>query len=310
MKSSRVIQTVCGPIAPEKLGFTLPHEHVMCDFVGAEQTGPHRWDRDQVVAVMQPYLEAIHERGIRGFVDCSPDYIARDPLLLARLSKNTGLHIVTNTGLYKEPFLPAYAFTESADQLATRWIAEIREGIGDSGIKAGFIKIAVNPGPLIPIQQKIVRAAARTQRATGAVIASHTASGLAALEQLGILQEEEVDPGRFIFVHADSEVDERYLLQVAESGAWVEYDQLKEEEEVHYLRLVRNLVNAGYADRLLLSHDEGWYQVGEKQGGEVRDYQYIPTRFVEQMRETGFDEALIHRLTVENPARAFSLPAA
>lgn len=310
MEPIQVIQTVRGPIAPNELGFTLPHEHVMCDFISAEQTGPHRWDQDEVVAVMQPYLEAIREQGIRGFVDCSPDYIARDPLLLARLSENTDLHIVTNTGLYKEPFLPAHAFTESADQLAARWTTEIREGIGDSGIKAGFIKIAVNPGPLIPIQQKIVRAAARTQLATGAVIASHTASGVAALEQLEILQEEQVDPDRFIFVHADSEMDERYHLQVAERGAWVEYDQLKEEEEQRYLRLIRNLVNAGYADQLLLSHDAGWYQVGEKRGGEVHDYQYIPTRFVEQMRTTGFEEVLIRRLTVKNPARAFSLPAA
>jgi len=307
MAATRVIQTVRGPIGPEELGFTLPHEHVMCDFIGANQTGPHRWDRNEVVQVMEPYLKAIHALGVRSFVDCSPKFIARDPLVLARLAEGTGLHILTNAGLYKEPFLPPYAFEESADQLAARWAKEIQETIGDTGIRAGFIKIAVNPGPLIPIQQKIVRAAARTHRNTGAVIASHTASGLAALEQLEILEEEGVDPDRFIVVHADTEPDERYHLRIAERGAWVEYDQLREEEEERHLRLIRMMVDAGRAEQVLISHDAGWYNVGEKRGGQVRDYEYIPERFVGRLREAGAGEALVHLLTVENPARAFAL---
>ena len=307
--SMLVIQTVRGPISPESLGFALPHEHVMCDFIGAAETGPQRWDPDEVVAVMQPYLQRIRDLGVRGFVDCSPAFIARDPLVLRRLSEATGLHIVTNAGLYKEPFLPPYAFAESADQLADRWIAEIREGIGDTGIRAGFVKIAVNPGPLIPIQQKIVRAAARAQIATGAVVASHTASGVAALEQLDILEREGADPGRFIFVHADVETEERYHLQVAARGAWVEYDQLKQEEEARSLQLIRSMVDAGYSERLLISHDAGWYNVGEAGGGQVRGYEYIPQRFVAQLRDAGCGEGQIHQLTVTNPARAFSLPA-
>lgn len=307
--SMLVIQTVRGPISPESLGFALPHEHVMCDFIGAAETGPQRWDPDEVVAVMQPYLQRIRDLGVRGFVDCSPAFIARDPLVLRRLSEATGLHIVTNAGLYKEPFLPPYAFAESADQLADRWIAEIREGIGDTGIRAGFVKIAVNPGPLIPIQQKIVRAAARAQIATGAIVASHTASGVAALEQLDILEREGADPGRFIFVHADVETEERYHLQVAARGAWVEYDQLKQEEEARSLQLIRSMVDAGYSERLLISHDAGWYNVGEAGGGQVRGYEYIPQRFVAQLRDAGCGEGQIHQLTVTNPARAFSLPA-
>ena len=307
--SMLVIQTVRGPISPESLGFALPHEHVMCDFIGVAETGPQRWDPDEVVAVMQPYLQRIRDLGVRGFVDCSPAFIARDPLVLRRLSEATGLHIVTNAGLYKEPFLPPYAFAESADRLADRWIAEIREGIGETGIRAGFVKIAVNPGPLIPIQQKIVRAAARAQIATGAIVASHTASGVAALEQLDILEREGADPGRFIFVRADVETEERYHLQVAARGAWVEYDQLKQEEEARSLQLIRSMVDAGYSERLLISHDAGWYNVGEAGGGQVRGYEYIPQRFVAQLRDAGCGEGQIHQLTVTNPARAFSLPA-
>lgn len=305
-----VIQTVRGRIDPGELGFTLPHEHVMCDFIGAAETGPHRWEREEVIEVMRPYLERICELGVRGFVDCSPAFIARDPLVLRRLSELTRLHIVTNAGLYKEPFLPAYAFDESADELAARWIAEFEEGIGDTGVKPGFIKVAVNPGRLIPIQQKIVRAAARTHLATGALIASHTVSGVAALEQLDILEEEGVAPDRFVYVHADEEPEMAHHFAVAERGAWVEYDQLKKQEEERHLRLVAAMVDAGYADQLMISHDAGWYQVGEERGGEVRDYEYIPGTFLGRMRSVGLGDEVVHQLIVENPARAFAMSAA
>ena len=162
-----VVQTVSGPISPDALGLTLVHEHVMVDFIGADRTGPHRWDRDQVVQTMLPYLQALRQRGVTGFVDCSPMYLGRDPLVLARLAELTGLHILTNTGLYKEPYLPREAFDLQARELADEWVREWEEGIDHTEIKPGFIKIAVNPGPLLPIQQTIVRAAAIAHLATG-----------------------------------------------------------------------------------------------------------------------------------------------
>lgn len=303
------IQTVLGPIAADTFGFVLPHEHVMCDFIGADQTGADRWNADEVVEVMAPYLSAIKDFGITGFVDCTPEYIGRDPLVLRRLAERTGLHIATNTGLYKEPYLPPYAFAETADQLAARWICELEHGIGATGIKPGFIKIAVNPGPLIPIQQKIVRAAARAHLATGAVIASHTAHGVAALEEIDILEEEGVDPRHLIVVHTDTEKDFSYHLQIARRGAWVEYDHLNAGEEQHYLEWIGDLIASGFADQLLLSHDAGWYWVGEEGGGQVNDFEYIPSRFIPALAQAGFDEALIRQLTVINPARAFAMAA-
>jgi len=77
-----IIQTVRGAIAPEDLGRTLAHEHIMVDFVGAAQTGAHRWVRDDVVQRMLPYLQALSQRGLSGFVDCTPMYLGRDPLVL------------------------------------------------------------------------------------------------------------------------------------------------------------------------------------------------------------------------------------
>jgi phosphotriesterase-related protein len=304
---SRWIQTALGPIPASELGLTLPHEHILCDFIGAEKTGKHRYNPDEVVEVIQPYLQQIRDLGVKSFFDCTPMFIGRDVEVLARLSKATGLNIVTNTGLYKEPFLPQYAFEISADELAEMWVKEFEEGIEGTPIKPGFIKIAVNPGSLISVQQKIVRAAARTHHATGLTIASHTAHGPAALETIDILEEEKVAPENFIVVHTDAESNHDEHLQIAKRGAWVEYDGIGGKPPEQHLTWIASLLDAGYENQLLLSMDAGWYSVGEERGGKVRDYTYLIKEFIPRMREAGIAEGTIHKLTVTNPARAFAI---
>jgi len=171
------VQTVLGPIAAEEMGFVLAHEHVMVDFIGAEETSPDRWDADEVVEVMAPYLLELVELGVRTFVDCTPAYIGRDVTVLQRLSQETGLHILSNTGWYKAPYLPARAFEQSAEEIAAEWIAEWEQGIDGTDVRPGLIKIAVNPGPLVPVQRTIVKAAALTSLTTGLTIAAHTGHG-------------------------------------------------------------------------------------------------------------------------------------
>ncbi|MFC2076894.1 phosphotriesterase [candidate division KSB1 bacterium] len=301
------IQTVTGAISPDDMGLTLPHEHVMVDFVGADKVNRFRYDADEVVATMLPYLKEIKRLGVRTFVDCTPDYLGRDPEILARLSRATGLNIITNTGWYKEPYLPKEAWTISVNKLAAGWIAEIEEGIGNTGIKAGFVKIAVNPGPLIPVQRKIVTAAARTSVVTGAVIASHTVSGVAALEQLDIIEREGVDPGSFIYVHADGEPDWKYHLETAKRGAWVEFDSIGPGSATKRLEMIMQMLDQGYEDNLLLSQDAGWYNVGEPGGGNIRGFAYMVEEFIPALRAAGVNQKLIDKLTVVNPARAFTI---
>lgn len=308
---SRQIQTVRGLIAAENFGPALVHEHVMCDFIGAERTGKHRYGAREVVEVMRPYLDAVRAQGVTGFVDCTPMFIGRDPEVLARLSEDVGIHILTNTGLYKAPFLPQFAFDLPPDKLAELWVREFEEGIEGTGVRPGFIKIAVNPGHLVPVQQKIVRAACWTSRATGMVIACHTAKGVAAGEAIDIVQGEDVPAENFIFVHADSEPDPDQHLAAARRGAWVEYDGIRPKTQERSLERVRAMLSRGFADRLLLSQDAGWYYVGEHRGGEpaekIRGYTYLWERFLPLLHESGTPEATIARLIVENPARAFAL---
>ncbi|MEM2795477.1 MAG: hypothetical protein QXY49_06455, partial [Thermofilaceae archaeon] len=131
-----VIRTVLGDITPDKLGMALTHEHVICDFIGADKVDRSRYSRTEVFEIMFPYLAEIKQLGVSGFIDCTPAFIGRDPLLLSELSKAIGLHILTNTGLYKEPFLPRYAFEYSADQLAEIWALEIEEGVENEIVRA------------------------------------------------------------------------------------------------------------------------------------------------------------------------------
>lgn len=300
------IRTVLGDISPEKFGLALAHEHIMCDFIGADKASRERYNPNEVFDVMLPYLKEIQELGVTGFVDCTPAFMARDGQLLASLSEASGIHILTNTGLYKEPYLPKYAFEHSADQLMDIWTSEFKKGIEGTSVKAGFIKIAVNPGPIIPIQEKVVRAAARCSLSTGAAIACHTASGIAATHLLKTVDDEGLNPDRLIVVHCDAEEDSRYHLEIAHHGAWVEYDALREENAEKTLALTRLMVQNGFEDHILLSQDAGWYNVGEKEGGNIRGYAYLIRDFV-PMLEQDLSHELVSKILVKNPARAFQI---
>ncbi|NLX37643.1 MAG: phosphotriesterase [Chloroflexi bacterium] len=301
------IETVCGPIAPAALGATLIHEHILVDFGGASVTGPHRWDRQQVFDHMLPYLSAIRHQGLTTLVDCTPMYLGRDAPLLRRLALQSGLQIITNTGLYKEPYLPPWAFDLSAEELTAVWVSEARDGIGATGIRPGFIKIAVNPGPLVPIQRKIVAAAALTHLQTGLVVASHTGHAIAAHESLDIAAAAGMSLGRYIIVHADAISDLDEHVRLAKRGAWLEYDALGTRPAEEHARLLLAMLERGYGEQLLLSHDAGWYHVGEPNGGEVRPFTFLMDTFVPLLRQYGVDQSTIERLIIINPARALAI---
>ncbi len=304
--------TVRGPIAATDFGKALVHEHVMCDFIGASETGRHRYNPEEIVKVMLPLLKAVKERGFSGFVDATPAYIGRDPQVLKRLSELTGLHILTNTGYYgaaNDKFLPSHAFSETPDQLATRWISEWREGIDGTGIKPGFIKIGVDPGPLSDVDRKLVQAAARTHLQTGLTIACHTGEAQAATEVLETIKSEGVDPSALIIVHADSIPDEQVHERLAKEGAWLEYDAIGAKPIGEHVRLIDTMVRKGFADRLLLSHDAGWYWVGEPDGGKgkIRPYTTLMDELLPALKSIGVSEAVLRKLLVDNPREAFTI---
>jgi len=302
--------TVRGPIEPAAMGVTLPHEHVLVDFAGAAIAAKRRYDPDEVFEVVKPHLEHIRDLGCQTFCECTPAYLGRDPELLARLAEATGLRILTNTGYYNAnggQHLPEHARRESAEALADRWTAEWEDGIDGTGIRPGFIKIGVDRGPLPETSRKLVRAAALTHKRTGLTIAAHTGDGAAALEELDLLKNENVDPSAFIWVHAQNERDRSIHEQVAARGAWVEFDGLGPNRVDRHLELVRAMKEAGRLDRVLLSHDAGWYRVGEPGGGRYRPHDTLFEAFLPALSEAGFTERERRRLIVTNPAEAFAI---
>jgi phosphotriesterase-related protein len=304
-----VIDSVTGPISADALGVTLVHEHVLVDFIGADRVSQARYDRDKAFTKALPHLERIYQLGCRTLAECTPAYIGRDPMLLARLAQASKLHILTNTGYYgaaNDKFLPPHAFKESADQLAARWIREAREGIDGTGIKPAFMKIGVDAGPLSDVDGKLVRAAARTHRATGLTICSHTGDGVAALAQVAVLEKEGAPLGSFVWVHAQNESDPTIHTQVARRGAWVSFDGISAQSLERHLGSVLAMREAGLLDRVLVSQDAGWYHVGEPDGGTYRPHGLIFTDFLPALRDRGLTAREITQLMVENPRAALT----
>lgn len=299
--------TVNGLIETEAMGLTLPHEHIMVDFIGAEETGRDRYERKKVIETMQPYLEEVKEKGVKTFVDCTPMYLARDVKVLHQLSQNTGMNILTNTGQYKEPYLPEVTFKIEARELARQWIDEYKSGIENTDIKPGFIKTAVDPGGLNSIQKKVIKAAALTSRETGLTIATHTGCGQSAQEILDILEETGVAPEKWIFVHAQNEEDYELLQEIGEKGAWIELDGIGPDSVQEHILPLLYLLDAGLKDRILLSQDAGWYEVGEEPENEKKPYTFIFDFFLSEAENKGISKKTLDSLMIENPAAAFSI---
>lgn len=308
--SRNFVQTVTGSVDVDMMGYTLEHEHVLVDFIGAGQAGAHRYNREEVFETVLPYLKQLKKLGFKTFVECTPQYLGRDVILLKKLSLESGLNIITNTGLYgtqNGKYLPAYAFHESPEQLAERWISEWERGIENTGVKPGFIKISVDKAPIKDFQANLVKAAAITHLSTGLTIASHTGEAEAALEQLEILKEHKVHPSAFIWVHAQAEKSPDKHLQVLQKGTWASYDGAAWEKPERYYELINFAKESGFMDQVLISHDAGWYHVGEQGGGEYKGYDSISNFLIPLMKSHGYQNADIEKLLKINPVKALEI---
>jgi phosphotriesterase-related protein len=290
---------LAAPALPQRT--TLVHEHVMVDFIGADQIRPGRYDPEEVFRTAKPKLEEVKRLGCRRLLECTPNYIGRDARLLRRLSDAVGIEIWTNTGIYgaaNHKYVPAFAREESAEQLARRWVEEARKGV--DGVKPRFIKTGVNRGPLHELDRKLVRAAALCSRETGLTIASHTGDGKAALEEIEIVSAAGVKPSKLVWVHAQNEKDHSIHERAARAGAWVEFDGIGPKSADWHLECVRFMGEKGLIGSTLISQDAGWYHVDEPGGGNYRGYAYLYTDFAPSL-----DAQWVKRLLVDNPERAF-----
>ena len=306
------VMTVAGPIAVGELGKTLPHEHILVDFVGAGATGYHRWDRSEVIRKTLPNLRELKEMGYDSLLECTPAFLGRDPVLLSILSSLSGLNLITNTGFYGargNQFIPKEMMAASPDELAAIWIREFEFGIEKSGIKPGFIKIGVDRDEnLSEFHSKLVRAAARTHLATGLAIACHTGPTAAVFEIAEILEEEGVPLDAFIWVHATRDISENHL-KAARLGMWISIDNLRENAQLlrSSVERLKSLKAAGLLGRALVSQDAGWYRPLEKDGGNFAPYRFVELNLIPELRRNGFTASDIDQLMMKNPAQALVL---
>ena len=300
-------ETTQGAIQAKGLGIVLPHEHIFTDLRGPTTPGYGQADAADVVRVMSPLLADAHEKGVGVLIECTGIGVGRNVPIIAHVAESSGLPVVVPTGVYgRANFAPPEHRNMTEDELATLFISEIHDGIEGTGIKAGFIKISTDESPMNALLEKILRAAGRAASETGAAIASHTPTGSNAVRQVDIL--ESIDPAvRFIWVHAQNESNRNIHVQLAARGVYIEFDSLgwNPSQDSTYISAIKNLLAAGYGDRIMLSHDAGWYQPGSANGGTQKPFTYLIDTFIPKLRDAGLDEATIRMITQTNPVRAF-----
>jgi predicted metal-dependent phosphotriesterase family hydrolase len=311
------VQTVLGEVAPEDLGFTLPHEHTAI----ALWHVPDRWDYWELtrdLEVIQAELERYRDLGGTTIADVTPAGLGRDPAWLAGLAEATGLHIVMGCGWYRGAYYPAEALIDrrSVDDLADEMVRELEEGIagpGDRRIRAGIIgEIGTDKPWVSALEERVHRAAARASRRTGATITTHSVMSAVGVAQLRIFESEGADPARVVIGHADSYPVLDHYLEIVGRGASVEFDFLgmrftpqERHGEPRVIRLLQELLSRGHRDRILLSQDVCHNQQLRHYDG--HGYTYIQETFLPRLREAGVSDAEIEQLTVINPRRALTI---
>ena len=337
-----LVHTVLGPIHPSELGAATTHEHLYADFsfmyrpaqdspspelaaapITLENLGWIRRnyysnrsnlelvDLDTAVEEVRKYSEI----GGGAIVDATTAGIGRNPDALARISRESGVHIVMGAGFYVDAAHPEDMDERSVDDLAREIIGDIVEGVGGSGVRAGVIGEIGCTWPLAPNERKSLAAAAIAQRETGAPILVHPGRHQdAPVEILEVIANSGGDISRVIMGHLDRTVfDFEPLQRIAASGCFLEWDLFGNEgsyyplaeidmpSDAQRLDLMKRVAGAGYSGRIVIGQDIFTKHRLVKYGG--HGYGHILENIVPKMRRKGFSEDAIRAITVGNPAR-------
>jgi phosphotriesterase-related protein len=289
----------------------LPHEHLFTDLRGPRVEGYAQAEPDQILRVVEPYLAEAAAAGVTAIVECSTLGVGRNLKVLSKLAEVSPIKLIAPTGVYREAFTPPSLREMSESELTDLWTQELTEGIEDSSIRAGFIKLAMSDDGPTGLEVRNLKAAAKASQKTGAVIASHTIGGIVARKEMDVLEEAGLDLHRFIWVHAQTEPDIAVLNESARRGAYVEFDSVGApfQSQTELLDVVVALIDAGYVDQLLLSHDAGWYNPARPDGlpeEGYRGYTALTKDFIPALLERGVSEKQVRHITLDNPARVFA----
>ncbi|HZK32431.1 MAG TPA: phosphotriesterase [Corynebacterium sp.] len=311
------VNTVLGPVAPEMLGYVAIHEHIGYGMPGSELDT--KFWKDPLVRYEEtiPKLQKFASYGGRTFVDATGICNGRDIDYYKSLSAKTGVHIIACTGFVGgNTALPFFA-DASVDYLYRQFLHEITVGIGDTGAKAGIIKVGVSRGgKMTELDKRIYRAAARAAVETGAPIFTHLA--IDPQPAVEVMVDEGLSMDRVLFGHVDDGVNHAATPDewIVEQGGILGFDTFgyetqlpdppfwardRQERLAHFMKWVNRDVDAVLASADANCSALGW------PGQKGHTVNYIFEDLIPDLKQEGVDDATIERIFVSNPATFLTL---
>ena len=272
------LSTTLGKKSASEIGMMLPHEHIFVDLRTWDKPNFGQAAAADVVALMSPEIEKAKAVGVTALVECTPLGVGRRVDLVKAVSLATDFPVIVATGIYREPWITPWAHKASEDELYNWMLGELTGTIEDTGVQAAWIKLSAGDDDMTACETKILQAAARAGKETNAIIGSHTIKGRVVRDQLAILEAAGYTASRFIWIHTQAEADFDLHLEMAQRGAWIEYDWIgNPDDDESYIANIKRLIDAGYEKQILLSHDRGWYDAGRP------DYQPKPFTYINEI---------------------------
>lgn len=314
------IETFRGPVDSDRLGPTLLHEHVFVRNPELEVNLPDdEWDAEQAVATAVRGFKDLHELAIDTVVDLTVPGLGRDVRLVAQVAERVPVNLIAATGWYTSNVLPTYfrfhgpgLTIDRADPLVSLFVRDITEGIGGGDVRAGMIKVVTDKEGLTPDVERVMSAAAIAHRETGVSITTHShPPSRNGLDQQAFLGERGVPADRIIIGHSGDTTDLDYLRELMDRGSTIGMDRfgmehvLSDEERV---RTVVSLLELGYGDRMVLSHDAAFYSHITPPSWRATSAPHwkmdtISRRILPMLRAAGVSSDELAQLLVANPRR-------
>jgi phosphotriesterase-related protein len=315
------VQTVRGPIDTARLGVTLMHEHVFVLSTEILENYPLGWDEEYRIADAVAKLRDLRSRGVDTIVDPTVIGLGRYIPRIQRVAAQVDINIVVATGLYTYNDVPFYfhyrgpgTLLDGPEPMVEFFTRDLTEGIADTGVRAAFLKCAVDLPGMTPGVERVLRACAQTHHRTGAPITVHTSvqnrSGLAVQE---ILRSEGVDLSRVVIGHVGDTDDLDYLLRLADAGSYLGMDRFGVDLYLPFERRVDTVVKLcerGYAERMVLSQDAScfidWFPEDVVRTVQPNwRFTHIHDDVLPALRQRGVSEEQIRIMLVDNPRRYF-----
>jgi len=309
-----MVNTVTGPISSEKLSRTLMHEHVFVEYGTAMQDNrPLGAAGPQILSTCLDFAHQVKACGVATVVDPTTTDLGRNIPLLAAVAEQADLQIVCCTGIYSTSTYQNLRMQlgGSPDAIAALFIKELTEGIGDSNVKAGIIKL-VTGHEIYDDDHELLTACARASVETGAPIITHT-EGILGPNQQEILHAAGVPLEKIIVGHSCISTSLSYHQQITQAGSYIGFDRFGMEggmpDEVR-VESLKKLIDAGFLEKLIISHDSVWYWVNGPAIGQGPYKNWKPTNFFERVMPmlmyNGVSEAQIETILTDNPRRFFT----